>query len=327
MVAPLPTYPEKRLIVFAALASEQARLDALCARRVEAVMGSFELMKSGSWWAERGRSLLDRWPQYRYLDSGAFTLLRKSSGSRIKRGSQPSASSSLEVVDYLEYQDYKAHLAEYIAFLARHLDAFDFVFELDMDLLKIRSGKKVVPGIEVTYAGRKILRRVAGDKLIPVWHSAVPDPGHGRFKEMCSEYKYIAIGSSLDPTDRKIKYLCDYAHTQGVLVHGLGTSRVDVLEATPFDTVDSTTWLSAVRFGQFAGTMFPLSAPVSSRQQSKVPGFRATVRDLGYDPDHLLASGGEYVTEKYEVAIALMQRRQDAAPPIPRPLASASLFE
>ncbi len=292
-------------------------------------MASFQLVKGGKWWERRARPMLDGWPQYRYLDSGAFTLLRKSSLARIKGASQPGRQGDVfKKSDTLDYAIYKEHLEKYLAFLKAHIKEFDFVFEMDMDLLTLESNGVRVPGIEITDAGRRLLRRVAGDQLIPVWHHAISDPGYARLRAMCAEYGYIAIGSDIAPGHRDLRYVIDIAHAAGTLVHGLGTSKVDVLNTTPFDTVDSTTWLSSVKFGQFAGWMYPRSTKVSTRTQSKALGaFEKIVRDLGYDPKRLLEPGGAHGTEKYEVAIALLQKRQREAVEIPEPISVGSLFD
>lgn len=332
---PFPRIPDRRLIILSGVSSHMPRAHAMANRKCEAVMASYMLVKSGNWWVEKVRPLFDTWAQYRFLDSGAFTFLKAGAGTRIKapgrssvrvtRGGNVSVAyhtgatameGGKETADDVDKRiaDLKAHFQNYVAFLKENLDDWDFIVDMDVDTLNFGD----VSGVEVTQRCRKTLLEIAGEKLLPVWH---PIAGMSSFRDLCRDYPFVAIGSDMDPASRKLRQLCDYAHSQGVKVHGFGTSKVDVLEVTPFDTVDSTTWVSSVRFGQFAGWRFTSKdgkAKISAREMAKAHRFRIIVKKLGYDPEELLEEGCSQTT-KYEVAIALFQQRQDAASKIPPP--------
>jgi len=225
------------------------------------------------------RAVLDSWPQYRYLDSGAFTLLERGHATRS------------EVARLFD---------EYVAFLKAHLADFHFVFDLDLDRLNV-GGR---PGVELTEEHRQVLRSVAGDKLIPVWH---PIAGRRVWESLAREFPYLAIGEDNVPwTDARMAERVSYAHEHGVLVHALGTAKLDLLHAVPYDTCDVTTWLSPIRFGSYGGVDYP--PPPGKRYTEKHLRFEEKVRELGYDPATLREEHA--TTEKLEVAIALLQERQ-----------------
>jgi hypothetical protein len=326
-IKPKATLPQKRLIVPSGVSGDHVRNSAMANVKIDSMMASFLTLNSGKWWI-REEPLFDSWEHYRYLDSGAFTFLKLGQGTRIKAASKArvsksgtvSRSTSARTMAHAVQEEttalgprLKEHFRNYIAYLRANLDKWDFVCDMDVDTLDFGD----TPGVEVTWACRRALRKVAGDKLLPVWH---PIAGWDSLKDLCATYPYIAIGSDMNPGTPEIQRVCDYAHTQGVLVHGFGTSRVDILNVTPFDTVDSTTWISSVRYGQFMG--WRLSAKDSkhndARSNSRALRFRSMVEEMGYDPDVLLEPGSRQI-EKYEVALRLMMKRQDEAPPVREP--------
>ena len=323
-------YPKHRLIVFAAAGQIAFRDEALFNRRVEASMTSFHFVQSSTHWKRIGRDQMHRWPHYRYLDSGAFTFLRRAEGSRTGNSSQPTqqAAKAKEKDAIIDESEFLPFYQKYAAYLRDHLDDWDYVFELDVDttMLRRRDGS-LIDGVTVSRRARAKLRDIAGDKLIPVWHPTIdPHPPYPEFQKLIDDgYGYIGIGSDVSPNDRSLRYVIDMAHHAGVLVHGLGATRVETLERTPFDTVDSTTWLSSVRFGQFAGTVYSTRQNMSPAALAKLRHFEALVRKLGYDPEALLTDGCTQ-TEKYEVAVALMQKRQSAVSAVPPPIMMEALL-
>lgn len=87
-------------------------------------------------------------------------------------------------------------------------------------------------------------------KIIPVWHHTL---GIYEFKKMVDEYPYVSISCVKDkdiPEDQ-IKYFVKYAHNHKTKIHGLGMTRKRVLNKVPFDSVDSTSWKSCVRYGRY----------------------------------------------------------------------------
>lgn len=151
------------------------------------------------------------------LDSGAFTFL-----SQKKHG------------------DFDSYLKSYIDFINKY-DIQKF-FELDLD---------AIVGYKKVLEYRKRLESETGKKSIPVWHYS---RGLELFDEMCEQYDYVAIGGmcTKEFPARKLKYLpalIRRAHQHGAKIHGLGFTRMSLLDKCHFDSVDSSSWTSGNRFG------------------------------------------------------------------------------
>ena len=318
MTKPLPDH---RLIVFAGMTGRPEQIEAFHKRHPEAWMASYGYVRRNSRsdkWNDIILPQLVGWPHYRYLDSGAFTFLRRAQTSRLGMGSRREAEIAANekrgsVVTLQEVMD---HFREYVAYLERYLDVWDYIFDCDVDGVPlVRGDDTVMPGINFTEWSRVKLREVAGDKLIPVWHVLSDDGNFTKFRALVDAgHKYIGIGSDIKPDWRPLRYLIDYAHQNDVLVHGLGTSKVDILEKMPFDTVDSSTWISSARFGQYAGQSYTAKArkaPMGARELSRATKFEDYVRSLGEDPADLLLP--TETTAKYVVSLALFQERQAQA--------------
>ena len=153
------------------------------------------------------------------LDSGAFTFMNSHKGK-------------------VDWEDY---IERYANFINKY--SIKLFFELDIDVLV---------GYEEVKRLRKILEQKTQKQCIPVWHKS---RGIEEFKKMCKEYKYVAIGGIVVKEITKKDWdmfvpLIKYAHQNGCKIHGLGFTATKDLHKYPFDSVDSTNWLSGGRFGQ-----------------------------------------------------------------------------
>lgn len=162
------------------------------------------------------------------LDSGAFTFMNKS-----KKTSSFTDDALWEYID------------SYIDFINRY-DIKHF-FEMDIDC---------VVGYDKVKEIRRYIEERTNKKAIPVWHRS---RGIEDFYDMCKEYKYVAVGGIAAKEIKRSEYgflceLCDIAHSYGCKIHGLGYSPLSVLNdrRCPFDTIDSTTWLSHIRKCSFS---------------------------------------------------------------------------
>jgi hypothetical protein len=154
------------------------------------------------------------------LDSGAFSFF---------------GNAKVSMTDYIE---------KYINFINKY-DVKHF-FELDLYTLPEY-------GIKKTEEIRSYIEQKTKKKTIPVFHKML---GIEYYKKLCEDYEYIAIGASgqhdskwtrTNPTQLKSMVL--YARSKGVKVHGLGYTKIEMLNEIPFYSVDSTSWLSGNRFG------------------------------------------------------------------------------
>ena len=152
------------------------------------------------------------------LDSGAFTFM-SNSGAKV---------------------DWKDYIDRYIDFINTH--DIKYFFELDVDsVLGYENVKKI----------RRYIEEKTGKKAIPVWHKS---RGMTEWRNLCDEYDYVAIGGivtrEIKPSEHKqFRWFLNEAHMRGCKVHGLGFTSLKGLRLYKFDSVDSTSWLSAQRFG------------------------------------------------------------------------------
>ena len=175
------------------------------------------------------------------LDSGAFTIL---SNNKISA-------------------DWDKYINGYAKFINEN--KITKFFELDIDY---------AIGYENVIKYRNKLETLTKQQCIPVWHKT---RGIKEFEKMCQEYSYIAIGSSGRNEDSKwlrdnpdaLRWLIRKAHSKKCKVHGLGFTSLKLLKQMPFDSVDSTTWLSAGRFGitfQFTGSDLKRKIPPKGKR-------------------------------------------------------------
>jgi hypothetical protein len=156
------------------------------------------------------------------LDSGAFSTFKN-----------PNAA-----INWGHYVD------QYIAFINQTKSKL--FFELDIDN---------VIGLQKVEYYREKIHDQTGIHPIPVWHS---NRGWNYFKEMCIKYPYVAIGTTNSTLDgikirqapTVLKKFIDTAHDVGTKIHGLGFSSTPLLKSFPFDSIDSTTWISGMKFAR-----------------------------------------------------------------------------
>lgn len=179
------------------------------------------------------------------LDSGAFTFLN---------------SCKKDV-------DWDAYVEKYAEFINRN--NIELFFELDID---------AIIGYERVLELRKKLESLTGKQPIPVWHRS---RGKEEYLRHCSEYPYVAIGGivikEIKPSEYNVfPWLIKEAHKRGAKIHGLGFTQITKLKKYRFDSVDSSTWTSANRFGRifkFNGTGLTTYPPPKS---CKADGKKAT---------------------------------------------------
>lgn len=158
------------------------------------------------------------------LDSGAFTF--RMAAKNQKGGN----------VDWEKYADaYADFVKEYDVRL---------FFELDIDNIM---------GYDYVLRLRDRIEARAERQSIPVWHT---NRGKQDFIDMCRRYDYVAIGglagaNSVHRIDEKyFPWFIRTAHENGTKIHGLGYTKTKNLAVYHWDSVDSTTWTNAGRFGE-----------------------------------------------------------------------------
>lgn len=114
-------------------------------------------------------------------------------------------------------------------------------FEMDVDN---------IIGYDKVLELRKVLESVS-NKIIPVWHK---NRGIDEYKKMCKDYagKVVAITGfkNEDIKDEQYLMFLKYAKKYNCKVHCLGMTRKKVLDAVPFDFVDSSSWKQQSIYGR-----------------------------------------------------------------------------
>ena len=169
------------------------------------------------------------------VDSGAYTYQIKSGMYMDKQ----KAGIDLTSISFKKLDEFTE---QYGQWLAANKDHFDYYVEMDVDKLV---------GLPKVEEYRNYLETCTSKQCIPVWHSS---RGFEYWDKMITDYKYVAIGgvaaNEMTNSERKISYLISLAHKKNCKVHGMGFTKFRYLNLIPFDTVDSSTWLSGARHGQ-----------------------------------------------------------------------------
>ena len=157
---------------------------------------------------------------------------------------------------------------EYTLNYAKFVKKYDIKLFFEMDIDNIVGYPKV---LEL----REMLEKITKRKSIPVWHI---NRGKDDFVNMCKKYEYVAIGGIAGGVLKKrelikhFPWFIDIAHKNGTKIHGLGFTNILLLPSCHFDSVDSTTWLTAGRFGelhQFDGEKIVKHRSVVKKQKVK----------------------------------------------------------
>lgn len=153
------------------------------------------------------------------LDSGAFTIMN-----------------SRKSIDF--------NPVEYAKKYARYIkeNNIELFLELDID---------GVFGFDVYKDCLHILQDITGKEPIYVFHKW---RGVEYYEELVKYKDYVALGDvSVDGGSRKLydyfPWFIEKAHENNCKVHGLAFTSIPSLRYMPFDSIDSSSWVSGVRFG------------------------------------------------------------------------------
>lgn len=165
------------------------------------------------------------------LDSGAFTAFTK--GHKV-------------TLDELiaTYDDTLSKLNPKLTVWLINLDVIPGEFG------KIASPQQIEEALDASDVNFKKLRKRYGERVLPVFHQTEP---FARLKEVVAMAPFIGAGFRQDFSEehriRTAEEVLEYAHSKGVLVHGLATTGYKMLKRAPFDTVDSASWLYTAAMG------------------------------------------------------------------------------
>lgn len=165
---------------------------------------------------------------YRFmLDSGAFTYQAKQATG----GLPPPA----------------GYFEEYKRFVMEHGDLFDVIVELDVDGHARHEDGRIVTTQEVDAWTNQLLEQPdLRPRVMPVFH---PHRGSSWLKSWLCDTSSSLCGIS-SSTVRGVPNTIALIRRFGKFSHGFAQTRIKTdLKSTPFDSIDSTTWLRADKYG------------------------------------------------------------------------------
>lgn len=141
--------------------------------------------------------------------------------------------------DKLTLREWRAYGREFADFALDHLHEIDMVSEFDCLAL----GPAWIEEMR-----RDVWSQVPAEKFLPIWH---PEHGLDSLSELGERYQRIGIaqdhialpGMNITPHLNKLA-------NSGIHLHGLAMSRPDAIRHVRFASVSSTSWLSAMRYGE-----------------------------------------------------------------------------
>lgn len=221
------------------------------------------------------------------IDSGAFTYM-----------SNPK---------YQEYtiDQWEAHLQRYLAWARNHKSIIFAIASLDLEYL--------VGGDKVQEWNEKYFEPFMLETGIPVcfvWHE---EGTKLTWEQYCQRYPYVGVSWGTDSYNdgtgglKTGQRMLKVAEKYGAVVHGMAMTRTSLLTKLPFYTVDSTTWMVGVQYGEvnwWRGTK------MSRLKKDKWKGemLDEICNTLGRDRELLLA---EDSAEMIRVNVQAFQRAEE----------------
>ena len=185
------------------------------------------MRKSLSYYEKEVFPLIERDRGIFMTDSGAFSFMAKYEGD-----------------PRVEKEDFwLPYLEEYVEWLRKWKEHIFVAANLDLDVLV---GHNIVKKWNKKYF--EPLER-EGLQIVYVAHADKDDKGDSAlrcFEEYCKKYRYVGINQSQKKEASKFYQLAKMYHTR---VHGFAWTELRLLKKFPFFSVDSTSWLSGVRYG------------------------------------------------------------------------------
>lgn len=162
-----------------------------------------------------------------FLDSGAFTYEERRRAGR--GGSLPLP---------------RAYFEEYLQFCREWGEVFDVIAELDIDGAELPNGQVITVNQIDEWTNE--MMSVLGWKVMPVYH---PSRGQQWLRSWLRDTSSPYVGFGSDNTTGANQMIA-ISHRYGKFVHGFAQTRINTdLKFTNFDSVDSTTWLRADKYG------------------------------------------------------------------------------
>lgn len=164
--------------------------------------------------------------------------------------------------------------AHYYAWVADNISAIQYYTEFDATQL----------GDQFLEDHRDSLRDIAFDKFIPIWHA---NKGLDNLLGLGETYGRVGILQTAIGGRDLVPYLNRLAKS-GIKLHGLSMTKPDIMEAIPWESVSSTSWISPMQYGDTIvwshGKLkrYPKSMKNQARKKERV-----VLRTAGFDTDKI----------------------------------------
>lgn len=163
-----------------------------------------------------------------FVDSGAFTFI-----------------SNLEFQDYT-IEQWEKYIETYLRWIEKHQNIVFAFASLDLEYL--------VGGEQVQIWNEKYFEPFMLRTGIPVCFVYHDNATKLTWEQYCQRYPYVGVSwGGLDTQGNDLKYGMNklkVAEKYGAVVHGMAMTQTALLTKLPFYTVDSTTWLVGLQYGE-----------------------------------------------------------------------------
>ena len=159
-----------------------------------------------------------------FIDSGAYTYMSDS-----------------KYADYT-IEDWEKQIERYLRWVKKHSDIVFACASLDIEAL--------VGGEQVQKWNEKYFEPFMLETGIPVcfvWH----EDSYLTWERHCQRYPYVGVSGGVDDTfEKDLRDKLRIAEKYNTVVHGMAMTKTSLLTSLPFYTVDSTTWLVGLQYGE-----------------------------------------------------------------------------
>ena len=213
------------LSIFYSGVEQESYLDILYDLGIRNFLMSYEYLKG------KGHGQLKKYPDmHLFIDSGAYTY-----------------QNDPKYEEYTEEQWVK-QIEEYLAWAKKHKDQIFAIADLDLQYLPN-------VGYEKVYEWRKkYFEPFMLETGIPVCFIYHED-GLDQWEYMCKRYPYIGMSLAIDKVDggsNQLREMFKIAEKYNTLCQGMASTNTKLLTQYPFYTVDSTTWLVGLKYGEIS---------------------------------------------------------------------------
>lgn len=185
---------------------------------------------------------------YHYLQKSHINMEKRFGGKSVRLFIDSGAHTYQNDPKYAEVtiEEWEKHLQKYLRWVEKNKE---FIFAIASFDFEAVVGAEKVDEWNRKYFEPFMLR--TGIPVCFVWHQ---DSAH-TWEEYCERYPYVGFssvnivsGESIDLTEYKNKLRIAEKH--GSVVHGFGMTRTGMLTELPFYSVDSTTWMVGLQYGE-----------------------------------------------------------------------------